>query len=52
MADGGTITQRITDLIGSEHTTTAAYSGDLINAAMNEIADMLSVEELLKYSKI
>ena len=51
MAVGGTITQRITDLIGSEHTTTATYSTDLINAAMNEIADMLSVEELLKYSR-
>ncbi len=50
MADGGTITQRITDLIGSEHTTTAAYSGDLINAAINEIADMLSDNLLLKYS--
>ena len=50
MADGGTITQRITDLIGSEHTTNAAYSGDLINAAVNEIADMMPNDLLLKYS--
>ena len=52
MADGGTITQRITDLIGSEHTTNAAYSGDLINAAVNEIADMMPNDLLLKYSPV
>ena len=51
MADGGTITQRITDLIGSEHATNAAYSGDLINAAINEIVDMLPNDLLLKYSR-
>jgi len=50
MADGGTIAQRITDLIGSQYSTDAAYAGDLINAAINEIADMLPVDLLLKYS--
>ena len=50
MADGGTIAQRITDLIGSQYTTDASYEGDLINAAINEIADMVSVDLLLKYS--
>ena len=50
MADGGTITQRITDLIGAQHTTDALYSGDLINAAINEIADMLPIDLLMKYS--
>ena len=51
MADGGNITQRITDLIGSQHSTDAAYSGDLINAAINELADMVSEDLLIKYSK-
>tara|TARA_R100000152_G_C6781975_1_gene217835 strand:+ start:2838 stop:3524 length:687 start_codon:yes stop_codon:yes gene_type:complete len=51
MADGGTITQRITDLIGAQHTTDALYSGDLINAAINEIADMLPIDLLMKYSR-
>ena len=50
MADGGTIAQRITDLIGTEYSTNAAYSGDLINAAINEIADMISEDLLIKYS--
>ena len=50
MADGGTITQRITDLIGSIHSTEAVYSGDLINAAMNEVADMVPNALLMKYS--
>ena len=50
MAIGGTITQRITDLIGSQHSTEATYSTDLINAAMNEVADMLPKELLMKYS--
>lgn len=50
MADGGTLTNRITDLIGSQHSTDAAYAGDLINAAINEIADMVSEDLLLKYS--
>ena len=49
MADGGTLIQRITDLIGSEYDTNAAYSGDLMNAAINEIADMISEDLLLKY---
>jgi len=51
MAQGGTIAQRITDLIGSIYSTEAAYEGDLINAAINEIADMLPKDVLLKYSK-
>ena len=51
MADGGTITQRITDLIGAQHSTDALYSGDLINAAINEVADMMSEDLLLKHSK-
>ena len=49
MAQGGTIAVRITDLIGSQYTD-AVYYGDLINAAINEIADMLSEDLLLKYS--
>ena len=48
--DGGTIANRITDLIGSQYTD-AAYYGDLINAAINEIADMVSEDLLMKYSK-
>ena len=50
MAQGGTFGQRITDLIGSDYSTEAAYAGDLINAAINETADMLSEDLLLKYS--
>jgi hypothetical protein len=50
MAIGGTITQRITDLIGEQHSTDAVYSTDLINAAINEVADMLPKELLMKYS--
>ena len=50
MADGGTIEHRIIDLIGSDYSTEAAYAGDLINAAINEISDMVSEEVLLKYS--
>ena len=52
MADGGTIAQRITDLIGSEYSTNAAYAGDFINAAINEIADVLPPPLLLKYSPV
>jgi hypothetical protein len=48
--DGGTIAHRITDLIGSQYSTDATYYGDMINAAINEIADMISVDVLLKYS--
>ena len=51
MAVGGTIGNRITDLIGSEHATAAGYAGDLINAAINEIADLLPDKLLLKYSR-
>ena len=51
MANNGTIAQRVTDLIGSQYSTDAAYEGDLINAAINEIADMLPLEVLLKYSR-
>tara|TARA_Y100001963_G_scaffold136843_1_gene199907 strand:+ start:231 stop:929 length:699 start_codon:yes stop_codon:yes gene_type:complete len=48
---GATIADRITDLIGSEYATIPSLSYvDLINAAFNEVADMMSVEELLKYS--
>ena len=50
MADGGTIAQRITDLIGEEYSTNATYSGDLINAAINSVADLMSEDLLLKYS--
>ena len=52
MAQGGTIAQRITDLIGATYNTEATYEGDLINAAINEIADMLPDDVLLKYSSI
>ena len=51
MAQGGNLSQRITDLIGSGYSTEAAYAGDLINSAINEIADMLPDDVLLKYSK-
>ena len=51
MAQGGTIAQRITDIIGSQYSTDAAYAGDLINAAINEVADMMSEDLLLKHSK-
>jgi hypothetical protein len=52
MADGGTITHRITDLIGSDafSDTVLEYEGDLINAAINEVADSISEDLLLKYS--
>ena len=51
MAQGGSLANRITDLIGSQYSTDAAYAGDLINAAINEIADMLPIELLMKYSR-
>lgn len=51
MAQGGNLGQRITDLIGSTYNTDADYAGDLINAAINEIADMIPIEVLVKYSK-
>ena len=51
MADGGTINTRITDLIGGEYTTNAAYAGDFINAAINEVADMLPNKLLLRHSR-
>ena len=50
MAQGGTLGQRITDLIGSDYNTIPAYAGDLINSAINEVADMMSEDLLLKYS--
>ena len=50
MAYTGTIAQRITDLIGSDYSTNATYSGDLINAAINSVADLMSEDLLLKYS--
>ena len=52
MAQGGNLAQRITDLIGSQYSTDAEYEGDLINAAINEIADMLPEDVLLKYSAV
>jgi len=49
---GGTIVQRITDLIGSDafSDTVLTNEVDLINAAINEIADSISEDLLLKYS--
>ena len=45
-----TIGSRITDLIGSEYSTIPSNSyEDLIRASVNEIADMLPNELLLKY---
>ena len=53
MALGATISQRITDLIGSEYATIPSLSyKDLIVAAFNEVADMVSVDILLKYSPV
>ena len=51
MAQGGTLGQRITDLIGAVYNTDVDYAGDLINAAINEIADMLNSDILMKYSR-
>jgi hypothetical protein len=51
MAQGGNIRQRITDLIGSQYSTDAAYAGDFINAAINEIADSIPTDLLLKHSR-
>ena len=49
---GATIAERITDLIGSEYATIPSLSyKDLIHAAFNEVADMMSIDELLKYSR-
>jgi hypothetical protein len=46
-----TIGNRITDLIGSDYNTIPSNSYiELINAAINEIADMLPPELLLKYA--
>ena len=48
---GASIADRITDLIGSEYSTIPSLSyKDLINSAINEIADMVSEDLLLKYS--
>ena len=49
---GGTIVERITDLIGSDAFNDAVLTNevDLINAAINEISDMVGEEVLLKYS--
>jgi hypothetical protein len=53
VALGATISQRITDLIGSEYATIPSLSyKDLIVAAFNEVADMVSVDILLKYSPV
>ena len=49
---GATIAERIEDLIGADYATVPSLSyKDLINAAFNEVADMLSVDILFKYSK-
>ena len=46
---GATIADRITDLIGAEYATIPSLSyKDLINAAFNEVADMVSEDLLLK----
>jgi hypothetical protein len=49
---GGTIVERITDLIGSDafSDTVLTNEVDLINAAINEVADSISEDLLLKYS--
>ena len=52
MAQGGSLANRITDLIGAQYSADAVYEGDLINAAINEIADMLPEDILLKYSAV
>ena len=51
MAQAGNLGQRITDLIGTDYNTIPAYAGDLINAAINETADLMSEDLLLKYSR-
>ena len=51
MGAGGGLNVRITDLIGSQYSSDALYAGDLINAAINEVADMLPIDLLLKYSR-
>jgi hypothetical protein len=46
-----TVGERITDLIGSDYSVIPANSkADLINAAINEVADLLPSELLLKYA--
>ena len=46
-----TFAQRITDLIGSDYTTIVTNTvPELFNAAVNEIADMLPSQLLLKYA--
>tara|TARA_Y100000401_G_scaffold63952_1_gene50827 strand:+ start:9508 stop:10173 length:666 start_codon:yes stop_codon:yes gene_type:complete len=46
-----TIAARITDLIGEDYTSIAtSSSGDLIDSAINEVADMLPPQLLLKYA--
>ena len=48
---GSTIADRITDLIGATYATIPNLSyKDLINAAFNEVADMVSEDLLLKHS--
>jgi hypothetical protein len=51
MAQGGNLGVRITDLIGSEYSTIPTNEGDLINSAINEVADMMSEDLLLKHSR-
>ena len=52
MSQGGTIAQRITDLIGATYNTEATYEGDLINAAINEIADMFGGNKVYGETRI
>ena len=51
MAQNGNLGERITDLIGSEYNTIPEKAGDLINSAINEVADMMSDFLLLKHSR-
>ena len=49
---GASIADRITDLIGAEYATVPSLSyKDLINAAFNEVADSITEDLLIKYSK-
>ena len=51
MSVNATIANRISDLIGDTYSTIPSNSyKDLINAAFNEVADMMSIDTLLKYS--
>ena len=52
MSVNATIANRISDLIGDTYSTIPSNSyKDLINAAFNEVADMMSEDLLLKHPK-